>query len=57
MGASSPVVGAELLTIEEAGTPIPLYRAVAQLLLNKYGLSAVAFTLHWPPKSRRIAQL
>src|SRR5712691_6567065 len=41
-GRVIPVVGAELLTIEEAGRSIPLYRAVAERLLNKYGLSAVA---------------
>jgi hypothetical protein len=35
-----PIVGSELLTIQEAGTSVPLYRAVAESLLNKYGLSA-----------------
>src|SRR5262249_36363622 len=37
-----PVVGAELLTVEENGKTIPLYRAVAERLLSKYGLSADA---------------
>ena len=37
-----PVVGAELLTIEEGGRSVPLYRAVAECLLNKYGFSAAA---------------
>jgi hypothetical protein len=35
-----PVIGAELLTIEEGGTSLPLYREVAERLLNRYGLSA-----------------
>lgn len=39
-GRVIPVVGAELLTIEKDGTSIPLYRAVAERLLNKYKLSA-----------------
>jgi hypothetical protein len=34
-----PVVGAELLTITENGQEVPLYRAVADRLLNKYNLS------------------
>jgi hypothetical protein len=34
-----PVVGAELLTIDEGGESVPLYQAVAERLLNKYGLS------------------
>jgi hypothetical protein len=38
-GRVIPIVGAELLTIEEGGQPVPLYRAVAERLLNKYGLS------------------
>jgi hypothetical protein len=37
-----PVVGAELLTIEDSGKQVPLYRAVAERLLRKYGLSATA---------------
>jgi len=37
-----PVVGAELLTIEDGGQAVPLYRAVAERLLNKYGLSTSA---------------
>jgi hypothetical protein len=37
-----PVVGAELLTIEDSGMQVPLYRAVAERLLSKYGLSATA---------------
>jgi len=34
-----PIVGAELLIIEEGGQSVSLYRAVAERLLNKYGLS------------------
>jgi hypothetical protein len=34
-----PIVGAELLTVENAGEQVPLYRVVAERLLNKYGLS------------------
>ena len=41
-GRDIPVVGAELLTVEEAGDHVPLYRAVAKRLLNKHGLSATA---------------
>ncbi|MBA2668846.1 MAG: hypothetical protein H0U67_00570, partial [Gemmatimonadetes bacterium] len=41
-GRVIPVVGAELLTIEEGGTSIPLYRAVADRLLAKYRLSPEA---------------
>lgn len=37
-----PVVGAELVTIEDGGKDVPLYRAVAQRLLSKYGLSLTA---------------
>jgi TIR domain len=37
-----PIVGAELLTIEDGGRSVPLYRAVAERLLSKYGLSADA---------------
>jgi hypothetical protein len=37
-----PIVGAELLTIEDSGKQVPLYRAVAERLLRKYGLSAAA---------------
>lgn len=35
-----PVVGAELLSIQSGGAAIPLYRAVAEALLSKYGLAA-----------------
>jgi TIR domain len=35
-----PVVGAELLTIEKDGASVPLYRAVAERLLSKYGLAS-----------------
>jgi hypothetical protein len=35
-----PVVGAELLTVEEDGKQVPLYRVVADRLLSKYGLSS-----------------
>jgi TIR domain-containing protein len=38
-GRVLPVVGAELLTIEEGGQRVPLYRAVAERLLSKFGLS------------------
>ena len=41
-GRVIPVVGAELLTLEEGGRSVPLYRAVAERLLSKYGLSAAA---------------
>jgi hypothetical protein len=34
-----PVVGGELLTVEQDGRTIPLYRAVAEGLLKKYGFS------------------
>jgi hypothetical protein len=37
-----PVVGAELLTVEEGGKQVPLYRVVAERLLSKYGLSPTA---------------
>jgi len=37
-----PVVGAELLSIQSGGAAIPLYRAVAEALLSKYGLAASA---------------
>ncbi len=37
-----PVIGAELLTLETDGKHLPLYRVVADRLLCKYGLSAVA---------------
>jgi hypothetical protein len=37
-----PVVGAELLTVEEDGKQVSLYRLVAERLLSKYGLSATA---------------
>jgi TIR domain len=37
-----PVIGPELLTVEQDGGSIPLYRAVAERLLGKYGLSAAA---------------
>ena len=39
-GRVIPVVGAELLEIEEAGKSVPLYRVVAERLLKKYGYSA-----------------
>src|SRR5947208_933843 len=35
-----PVVGAELLEVEDGGKPVPLYRAVAERLLKRYGCSA-----------------
>lgn len=35
-----PIVGAELLTIEQDGVSMPLYRAVANRLLARYGLSS-----------------
>jgi hypothetical protein len=41
-GRVIPIVGAELLTIEESGKLIPLYRAVAERLLSRYGLSWTA---------------
>ena len=41
-GRVIPVVGGELLTVEVGGTPIPLYRVVAERLLKKYGLSPTA---------------
>lgn len=37
-----PVVGAEVLTMDEGGKSFPLYRVVAERLLNKYKLSAAA---------------
>jgi hypothetical protein len=37
-GRVIPVVGTELLTIEENGHTVPLYRAVAERLLARYGL-------------------
>ena len=37
-----PVVGAELLTIEDNGRSVPLYRAVADRLLRKYGAAPPA---------------
>jgi hypothetical protein len=39
-GRVIPVVGAELLTVQNNSTTIPLYRAVADGLLGRYGLSA-----------------
>jgi hypothetical protein len=39
-GRVIPVVGAELLAVEEDGKQVPLYRVVADRLLSKYGLSA-----------------
>jgi hypothetical protein len=39
-GRVIPVVGAELLTVEDGGKQIPLYRALAERLLKKYGFSA-----------------
>jgi hypothetical protein len=35
-GQVIPVVGAELLTVEEGGKQVPLYRVVAERLLSKY---------------------
>src|SRR5438128_1387841 len=35
-----PVVGGELLTIEDKGRTVPLYRTVAERLLDKYRNSA-----------------
>jgi hypothetical protein len=40
-GRVLPIVGSELLIIEDAGRSIPLYRAVAERLLKKHRLSAV----------------
>lgn len=37
-GRVMPVIGAELLTVEDSGTQVPLYRVVAERLLQKYGL-------------------
>jgi len=37
-----PIVGAELLTVEDNGIPAPLYRIVAERLLHKYGTTADA---------------
>ena len=37
-GRVIPVAGAELLTVEESGQTMPLYRAVAERLLRRYGL-------------------
>jgi hypothetical protein len=39
-----PVVGAELLTVEDGGQQIQLYRTVAERLLSKNGLSAMALS-------------
>ena len=39
-----PVVGAELLTVEDGGQHVQLYRAVAERLLIKNGLSAAALS-------------
>jgi TIR domain len=39
-----PVVGAELLTVEDGGQQVQLYRAVAERLLSKNGLSATALS-------------
>jgi TIR domain len=41
-GRVIPVVGKELLTIEEGGKQVSVFRAVAERLLSKYGLSAAA---------------
>lgn len=41
-GRVIPVVGDELLTIEEGGKQVFFYRVVAERLLNKYGLSSTA---------------
>ena len=40
-GRVLPVVGAELLTVDQGGIRVPLYRLVAERLLAKYGLAAV----------------
>jgi TIR domain-containing protein len=45
-GRVIPVVGAELLTVEDGGAPVGLYRAVAERLLKKYGFSAVDLRRH-----------
>ena len=39
-GHVMPVVGEQLLTIEDAGVEVPLYRAVATRLLKRYGIVA-----------------
>lgn len=41
-GRVIPVVGAELLAVEEDGKQVPLYRDVAERLLSKYGSLATA---------------
>lgn len=41
-GTVLPVVGAELLALSSAAGPVPLYRAVAERLLARYGLTAMA---------------
>ncbi len=41
-GRVIPVVGNELLTIEEGGKQVSFFRVVAERLLSKYGLSATA---------------
>jgi hypothetical protein len=40
-GRVIPVLGAQLLTVDDGGGPVGLYRAVAERLLKKYGFSAV----------------
>src|SRR5436305_11864308 len=40
-GRVIPVLGAELLTVEDGGALVGLYRAVAERLLKKYGFSVV----------------
>ena len=40
-GRVLPVIGAELLTVDQGGVSVPLYRLVAERLLAKYGLSPV----------------
>jgi hypothetical protein len=39
-GRVLPIVGAEVLTIDDGGRQVPLYRAVAERLLAKYGMAA-----------------
>jgi hypothetical protein len=40
-----PIVGPELLTIQQGGRDVPLYRAVAERLLEKYRLASAASSL------------
>lgn len=41
-----PVLGSELLTVEEEGIEVPLYRAVAERILRNYGLVGVTLRPH-----------